>query len=215
MPHVDDGAGDGRAGGVADLALHEQHLALLRILVQPRLALLQRRVCDVERPFDGARRAALEAGAALLLVHDDVEEGLDAEPGDQQPDLVGLAEPGEVAARGPELGRRDVELLDDAAHVGRDPVDDALQSRVPAGLVEPGRAVQQLLDLGGVGQGLGHSFPPFRPRAGVSWFCRMRSGRRSAQPRSPPATGRVTPVMYEASSEARNRIAAACSSVVP
>src|SRR6267378_379853 len=36
---------------------------------------------------------------------------------------------------------------------------------------------------------------------------------RIAQPRSPPATGKVTPVMYEASSEAKNRIAAACSSV--
>ena len=35
------------------------------------------------------------------------------------------------------------------------------------------------------------------------------------QPRSPPATGKVTPVMSEASSEARNRIAAACSAVVP
>lgn len=35
------------------------------------------------------------------------------------------------------------------------------------------------------------------------------------QPKSPPATGSVTPVMYEASSEARNRIADACSAGVP
>src|ERR1700719_2421811 len=36
-----------------------------------------------------------------------------------------------------------------------------------------------------------------------------------SQPRSPPATGKVTPVMYEASSEARNRMATASSSGVP
>ena len=35
------------------------------------------------------------------------------------------------------------------------------------------------------------------------------------QPRSPPATGRIVPVMYEASSDARKRIGAACSSSVP
>jgi hypothetical protein len=176
VPHVDNGAGDGRAGSVPDLAVHEQHLALLRVLVQPRLALLKRRVRDVERPFDGARRAALQPGAALLLVHHNVEEGLDAEARDQQPDLVGLAEPGEVAARGPELARGDVEVLDDAAHLGGDPVDDALQPLVPAGLVEPGGAVQQLLHFGGFGQGLGHRF--LRPGHGPAFLgvCRKRSG---------------------------------------
>ena len=35
------------------------------------------------------------------------------------------------------------------------------------------------------------------------------------QPRSPPATGSTVPVMYDASSEARKQIAAACSSSVP
>lgn len=34
-------------------------------------------------------------------------------------------------------------------------------------------------------------------------------------PRSPPPTGTVTPVMYEASSDARNRMGPACSSSVP
>jgi hypothetical protein len=35
---------------------------------------------------------------------------------------------------------------------GRHAVHDALQALVPAGLVQAGGAVQQLLDLGGVGQ---------------------------------------------------------------
>ena len=56
----------------------------------------ERRAGDVERALDGARRAALDAGVALGLVHAQVEEGLDAEAGDQQADLVGLAEPGDV-----------------------------------------------------------------------------------------------------------------------
>ena len=47
-----------------------------------------------------------------------------------------------------------------------------------------------------------------------------RSPRRSGphghrQPASPPATGRTVPVMYDASSDARKQIAAACSSRVP
>ena len=97
---------------VPDLAFHEQHLALLGVLVEPRLALRERRAGDVERALDGARRAALQPGTALLLVHHQVEEGLDAETGDEQADLVRLAEPRQVAHRRPELGRRDVELLD-------------------------------------------------------------------------------------------------------
>ena len=80
------------------------------------------------------------------------------EPRDEQPDLVGLTEPGDVAHRGPELGGGHVELLEGAAQVGHDPMHDALQPFVPAGLVQPGGTVQQQLHLGGVGQGVSHFF---------------------------------------------------------
>jgi hypothetical protein len=115
---------------VADLAFHDQDLAGLGAVVEPGEALLLRRAGDVERALDGARRAALDAGAALLLVELDVEEGLDAEARDEQAGLVGLAELRDVGDAGPELVGRDVELLDGAHHVLGDAADDRLDARV-------------------------------------------------------------------------------------
>src|SRR3954468_17788047 len=55
MPDIDDGPRHWLALGVPDLTVDEQHLALFRVLVQPRLALFERRVGDVERALNGAR----------------------------------------------------------------------------------------------------------------------------------------------------------------
>jgi hypothetical protein len=62
VPHVDHGAGDRLAVHVAHMAFHEQHLALLGAVIQPCLALRQRRVGDPQRAFDGTRPALRAAG---------------------------------------------------------------------------------------------------------------------------------------------------------
>ena len=77
-----------------------------------------------------------------------VNEGLEAEPRHQQPDLARLAERGQVAHRGPELVRLDVEVLDGAEQVGDDAVHDALHARVALVGVEAGGHGQQGLHLG-------------------------------------------------------------------
>ena len=125
---------------------------MLRVLVEAGAALLKRSVGDPERALDGARRAALEAGQALLLVEAEVEEVLEAEAGGEQAALVGLADLADVADGGPELGRSDVELLDGLEQVAHDALDDLLQARVAAGLVEAGELVHQIGDRAGLEQ---------------------------------------------------------------
>ena len=156
VPDVDDRAGDRLAVHVADLALHDQDLAGLAAVVEPGLGLRERRAGDVERALDGAGRAALDAGLALGLVHAQVEEGLDAEAGDQQAGLVGLAEPGDVGDAGPELVGLDVEVLDGAEHVLRHAADDRLDAGVARGRADAGDAVEQRLHVGVVDEGFGH-----------------------------------------------------------
>ena len=138
MPDIDDGAGDRLAVHVADLAVHEQHFALLAAVVEPRLALEERRARDIERTFDGARRAALDAGLALRLVHAEVEEGFKAEARHQQADFVRLSELGEVTHGGPEFVRLDIEVFDRAEQVGDDAMHDALHPRVTLVVAEAG-----------------------------------------------------------------------------
>ena len=82
VPDFDQCSGDRLALRVGHLAVHEQDLALVGVVVQPGLALADRRSGDVERPFDGARRAArLDADLALLLVEPDIEIMIDTETG--------------------------------------------------------------------------------------------------------------------------------------
>ena len=161
-------------------------------VVQPRLALGERGAGDVERPLDGARRAALDPGLALRLVHPQVEEGLDAEAGDQQADLVGLAERGQVArppTRIRPAGRRNPRSVRNMSDTSA--MHDVLQPRVAAARCSrPLTLRQQFLHIGGVRSGM--SVIVFL----LDWWSarRMRSGAVVSQGR-PPATGRVTPVM--------------------
>ena len=102
VPDVDNGAGDRLARDVADLAFHEQHLAVVGAVVEPRLALRERRAGDVERPLDGARGAAGKPGAPLGLVEAQIEEMLEHDARHDQPELVLLArlrEIGNAASR--------------------------------------------------------------------------------------------------------------------
>src|SRR5271157_1146851 len=95
-----------------------------------------------------------------------------------------------------------------AEQIPHQPVDDALDAHVAAVAAESGDLRQQVPHFLGLHQTVAH----------VTFLRVVLAGNgpvAAGQPRSPPATGNVTPVMYEASSEARNRIAAACSSVVP
>ena len=138
VPDVDDGVRHRVAGGVADLATHEQDVARLRVLVEAGAALLERRVGDPEWALDGARRAALEAGQALFFVEAEVEEVLETEAGGEQAALVGLADLADVTDGGPELGRGDVEFFDGLEQVAHDALDDGFQARVAGRLVEAG-----------------------------------------------------------------------------
>src|SRR3546814_1761809 len=77
VPDIDDRAGDGLALGVADLAVHHQHLALVAAVVQARFTFGERRAGNVERPLDGAGRALLDAARLVGEIGMDVEEALD------------------------------------------------------------------------------------------------------------------------------------------
>ena len=115
-------------------------------------------------------------------------------PGHQQPHLVRLPKAREVADGGPEFAGRHIELLHRAAEIGRDAAHDALQSVITAGLIEAGDAIQKLLHGRAVGQVDGHRVPPSGARPACVVLPETVR-RRAGQPRSPPATGNVTPVM--------------------
>ena len=181
MPDIDDRTGDRLAVHVADLPVHEQDFALLAAVIEPRLALRQRGAGHIERAFDRARRAAFDTGFALRLVHAQIEERFDAEARHQQPGFVRLTERGDIAHGRPELVGLDVEILDGAEQVGHHPMHDVLQARVARIVGQAADFGQQILHFLGVQQGFAHFM------SSVIYVCVM--------PRSPPATGRVTPVM--------------------
>src|SRR6202048_46475 len=156
VPDVDDGASHRPAVYVAYLAVHEQHLALFAAVVEPCFSLRERRSRDVERTLDGARRAALDAGLALRLIGAKVEEGLEAEAGHQQADLVRLPELGQVTHRGPELVRLDIELLDRLEQIRHDAVDDALHALVALVVPKTAYLAQQVLHVSGFEQQIAH-----------------------------------------------------------
>src|SRR5580692_8326797 len=179
VPDIHDCAGDGFADGVAHLAAHEQSLALFAAVVEPRFALRKRRSRDIKRPFNGARRAALDAGLSLGPVHPHVEEGFKAEARHQQPGLVRLAERCQVAHRRPELVGLNVKLLDRPKQVRHDAMYDALQPSIATVVIQTAHLAEQVLYGLCVQQRVTHG----------------RSLHVRSQPRSPPATGKVTPVM--------------------
>ena len=179
VPDIHDCAGDGFAAGVAHLAVHEQRLAPFAAIVEPRFALRKRRCRDIKRPFNGARRAALDAGPSLGFVHPHVEEGFKAEARHQEAGLVRLSERCQVAHRRPELVRLDVKLLDRPKQVRHDAMYDALQPSIAIVVIQTAYLAEQVQYRLCVQQRVAH----YR-------FLRIR-----CQPRSPPATGKVTPVM--------------------
>ena len=113
MPHIDHGAGDRLAAHVAHLPVHEQDFALLAAIVEPCVALGQRGAGDIERTFDRARRATLDTGLALSLIHTEVQERLDTKTRYQESGFVRLTEGGDVADCRPEFIRLNIEVLDD------------------------------------------------------------------------------------------------------
>ena len=141
---------------VAHLPVHEQDFTLLAAVIKPRLALGQRCTGHIKRAFDRAGRAALDTGFALRLVHAQVEEGFDAETRHQQCGFVRLAECGDIAHRGPEFIRLNVEIFDGAEQVGYQPMQDALHPRVAGVIGDTADLGEKVLHVLGVQQGFTH-----------------------------------------------------------
>src|SRR5271170_3207185 len=83
MPDLNLGAGQRLARNVADLAVHEEHLAvpLLAAIVKPREPLSLGSAHYIERSFDRAGRTTGDAFFGVDCVGADVEKALNSEPG--------------------------------------------------------------------------------------------------------------------------------------
>src|SRR5439155_5974115 len=142
---IDDGTGYRLAVDADDPTFHHHQFAALRVaLVEPHFEFGERRTGNVERPFDGARRAGGAAGAAVRFVGADVEQAIEAEARSDEPVLPGLAEAREPVDTGPEFVRADVEIVDGAEQVADDSRDDLLKTRIAARPVRFGHAFEQL-----------------------------------------------------------------------
>src|SRR3984885_16162720 len=91
VPNIDNCASDGLAVQVAHHAVHEQHFALVGAVVQPSAAFGQRRIRDIERTFDGPRRALLNTSRLVLGVHAQIEKMLETETRREETGLHALA----------------------------------------------------------------------------------------------------------------------------
>ncbi|MNT38196.1 hypothetical protein D3C72_1743800 [compost metagenome] len=130
MPDFHPGLGQRLAVAVEHLPFHHQYLAVIGAIVQAGLALGDRGAGHVKRSFDGARRAARDAGARFGLVHAQVEEVIKAKPGRDQAEFAGAACLGQVVEPGPELFGLDVEVVDHVEQVAHHPVHDGGDARV-------------------------------------------------------------------------------------
>ncbi|MCY1486141.1 hypothetical protein D9M68_197800 [compost metagenome] len=159
VPEIDGGAGDRVAVQVEDAAFEEHHGARVAAVVHPRLAFAQRRAGHVQRAFDGARGAAGMAAFGVPGVAQQVEEVLDAEAGHQQAGFAAPAQAVQVVHRGPELVVADLQVFDQLRGVLQDAQHDLLHARAALVVAEAGGFLEELPDVGRVGNPDSHVAP--------------------------------------------------------
>ena len=154
MPHIDNCIGDGLSIHIADLAVHDQHLAVIAAVVQPRLGLEERRAGHVKRTFDRTRGALGDALGLVLEIGADIEEMLEAQARRPQAELRRAT--GNEVERMPEFVVGHVELVDRLEQVGHDLADDRLEPLVAGACMVGARdLVEEALNIGRLRQ-LGH-----------------------------------------------------------
>src|SRR6266404_2633522 len=75
---------------VSDLAVHDQHFAVITAVIQSCFMFRDRSTGDIERAFDGAGCAAVETSAALGFIKAQIEEMLGGNAWNQQTQLISL-----------------------------------------------------------------------------------------------------------------------------
>src|SRR6185437_14138468 len=143
VPDVQDGPLDWLAMGPAYEAGHAQSFDVVRVAREIDVSLDQRRALDVERPFDGARRAAGAASGSVLGVHLKVKEMLEADAGRDQTKLAGAVLQKFDGLS--ELALRDIVLLYNGHRGLQEVAGDGFEARIAAALAKAAGAVEQAL----------------------------------------------------------------------
>ncbi|MNE57466.1 hypothetical protein D3C80_1524330 [compost metagenome] len=151
MPDVYHGAGQRRAIGVLDLALHEQHHARIDPVVQSRETFGQRRAGHVQRAFDGARGATGLAGLLVFGVHQQVQVVFQAKACNQQAGFLACAQLVEVVDGFPELLRGHLQVFNDVHRIAQDAVDQRLGPWIALVVEQAAGVFEELLGAGSVG----------------------------------------------------------------
>ncbi|MNF84434.1 hypothetical protein D3C84_667950 [compost metagenome] len=151
VPDIHHGAGQRRAIGVLDLALHEQHHTRIDSVVQARKTVGQRRAGHVQRAFDGARGAAGLAGLLVFGVHQQVQVVFQAKACNQQAGFLACAQLVEVVDGFPELLRGHLQVFNDVHRIAQDAVDQRLGPWIALVVEQAAGVFEELLGAGSVG----------------------------------------------------------------
>ncbi|MNT18139.1 hypothetical protein D3C72_1533210 [compost metagenome] len=156
MPQVHHGASHRLALLVQDTALEEHHRARIQAVVHPYFAFGHRCAGYIQRPFDGARSTAADAGFGILGIQLQVQVVFDAQPGHQQAGFLARTQAVEVIHRLPEFIRGDLQVFDDAGDVVDDTVGHQLHARATLVVVQATDFFEEFLDIGSVSNLHGH-----------------------------------------------------------
>ncbi|KPW98456.1 hypothetical protein ALO50_200146 [Pseudomonas syringae pv. cerasicola] len=156
VPHIDDGIGQRRSIGAANLAGHEQYGCRVLTIVQAGIVIGQRSPCDIQRPFNGPRGTARLPGLFVFSVHQQIKVMLEPQPRDQQTGFLTAAKHVEVIDGFPELFRRNAQVFDDFYRLGQHPVHNAFHPRAATRLVKAASLIEELLHIVGLGNAYAH-----------------------------------------------------------
>ena len=151
VPHIHHGTGQRLAGGVLDLALHEQLNARVEAVIQSCFEVGQWRTRYIQRAFDGARGAAGFAGLLVFGVHQQVQVMLKPKASHQQPGFLARAQYVQVVHGFPELFRGHGKVFDDGYRVPQDTADQRFDPRVARIVVQAAGLVEKFLGAGSMG----------------------------------------------------------------
>ena len=132
MPDIDNGVGHRPALGIVDLAMQPHHFPGVGAIIHPGVAVRQRRISHIQRPFDGARGAGFPARRCVNGILTQVEEMLQTQPCRQQRRLLTTTQRMQIVHRMPELFFGDVIVVDQRTDILQQTVNNGFKTFVSA-----------------------------------------------------------------------------------
>ena len=132
MPDINDGVSDRLALIIFNLTMQPHHFPGISAIIHPGVAVGQRRIGHIQRPFDGARGTGFPPRRRINGVLTQVEEMLQSQPGRQQRRFLTPTQLVQIVHRVPELFFCDVIVIDQRTDILQQTVDDGFKTFITA-----------------------------------------------------------------------------------